>query len=78
MDKGISGRVFVNFVITDKGNIVIKGIRAPAPILEKSVYELMMKLPVLKPAIHNGKAVSINMSMPISFVLDTFYDEDKK
>jgi beta-lactamase regulating signal transducer with metallopeptidase domain len=78
IEKNISGKVFVNFIIKKDGAIAIKGIRAPDEILEKSVYELMMKLPKLKPAIHQGKTVNMSISMPVSFMLDSKENDEKK
>ncbi|RXR35493.1 hypothetical protein EQG68_00940 [Flavobacterium piscinae] len=76
--KNISGKVFVNFIIKKDGAIAIKAIRAPDEILEKCVYELMMKTPTLKPAVHQRKAVNMSMSIPITFKLDDKEDAKKK
>jgi beta-lactamase regulating signal transducer with metallopeptidase domain len=78
IEKNISGKVFVSFIIKKDGAIAIKAIRAPDEILEKCVYELMLKIPKLKPAIHQGKKVNMSMSIPITFKLDSTDDDKKK
>lgn len=78
IEKNISGKVFVSFIIKKDGAIAIKAIRASDEILEKSVYELMMKMPKLKPAVHQGKTVNMSMSIPITFKLDSKDDDEKK
>jgi len=65
----ITGKVYCSFIIQNNGLIVIKAIRAPDPILENAVQEIMMKLPKLKPAVHEGRPVAMSMSIPISFKL---------
>lgn len=78
IEKNISGKVFVSFIIKKDGAVVIKAIRASEEILEKSVYELMMKMPKLKPAVHQRKEVNMSMSIPITFKLDDKEDAKKK
>jgi beta-lactamase regulating signal transducer with metallopeptidase domain len=69
INKNIQGKVYCNLIINTKGAIEILNLRAPDPILEKSVYEMMMKLPKLKPAIHGGKPTAMSFSIPISYKL---------
>ena len=70
LDKNIQGKVYCSLLINKMGVIEIQHLKGPDPILEKSVYELMMKLPKLKPAIHNGEPTNVTFYIPVSFVID--------
>jgi len=70
MENNIEGKVYCSFIINETGEIVIVDLRGPDSILEKSVYDLMMELPKLKPAMHKGNPTKMSFSIPISFKLE--------
>jgi len=71
-DAGISGTVYVNFVIDDKGIVsdikVIRGVSGGAS-LDKAAMEAVSKLPKFKPGKQRGKAVKVQYNMPVKFQL---------
>jgi protein TonB len=69
-ENGISGRVFVNFVVDDKGNITkIKVIRGVDPALDAEAIRVVENMPRWKPGKQRGKAVYVSYNLPINFVL---------
>ena len=65
--KGIQGRVYLQFTISENGivtNILKQG---PDKLLEKEAYRIISLLPKMKPGKHNGNFVKVTYSIPISF-----------
>jgi len=69
--NNIQGKVTAYFVIDENGDIANIRTRGPkgAQILEEATKKLIEKLPHLKPANKNGKAVNVKYAFPINFRL---------
>ena len=67
---GLEGRVVVQFTVTDKGDIVnveiAKGIGGGC---DEEALRVVKGMPKWKPAIYEGKAVSVQYCIPINFKL---------
>lgn len=69
-EKGIEGRVFVQFVIEKDGsisNILVK--RAIGGGCEEAVVEMIKNMPKWKPGKQRGKPVRFQFTLPIKFEL---------
>jgi protein TonB len=68
-DLGLSGinRVYVQFKIDKKGNIVNVAARAPHPRLQSEGERVIQKLPKMKPGQQRGQNVGVLYSLPITF-----------
>lgn len=66
---GLSGiqKIYVQFRIDEKGNIVEVMSRGPHPVLEKEAKRVIEKLPKMIPGKQRGKPVRVSYSMPIVF-----------
>jgi len=68
--EGISGKVFVQFVINEKGNLVQpKVVRSTHPSLEKAALDMVKKSPVWEPGKQRGKPVKVSYTVPVTFKL---------
>jgi len=67
----VSGKVFVNFVITTEGEIkditILKGIGFGA---DTEAVRVVKNMPRWKPGMQSGKAVNVRYNLPIAFQLD--------
>lgn len=69
-EKGIQGKVYVNFVVEADGSIGrYKIARGVDPGLDQEALRVVSKLPRWKPGKQRGKAVPVSYTVPISFVL---------
>jgi len=69
--KGIQGRVFVQFVIDEQGNVKDpKVIKSADPLLDKAALELVAGCPQWAPGRQNDKPVKVSFTLPISFALN--------
>jgi TonB family protein len=70
VSKEIQGRVFVQFIVDEQGNVkdpkVIMGVD---PLLDQAALEVVSGMPPWSPGIKGGKPVKVYMKVPISFVL---------
>lgn len=68
---GVEGKVFVQFVIDNEGNVtkvvVKKGVH---PDLDAEAVRVVNEMPKWTPAQKDGKSVSTEMTLPISYVLE--------
>lgn len=69
LEMGITGKVFVQFVIDSKGNVTDIRQRGPDRLLEKEAVRIIAALPQVKPGIQRGKPVKVKYSIPINFVM---------
>ncbi len=69
-ESGITGRVYVSFVVNAKGKVEdIKIIRGVHPALDKEAIRVISVLPDFSPGKQRGKPVKVQYSVPINFVL---------
>ncbi len=67
-ENGICGKVFVQFVINEKGELVdIKIIRNIDPLLDNEVIRVLKQSPNWTPGKQRGKPVKTTMTIPIEF-----------
>lgn len=70
-EEGVQGRVTVQFVVEKDGSITnVKVIRGRNPELDKEAVRVVKAMPKWTPAQNNGKVVSCNYSMPVTFKLN--------
>lgn len=72
LQNNISGKVWVSFVINEKGDV--KNIEMKGPknsyILKTEAKRLVSTLPKLIPGKHNGKTVNVRYTLPVNFTLN--------
>ena len=69
LDSG-SHKIYTQFVIDDKGEVVDVKIRTSYKALEKEANRIIKKLPKFKPGKQNNKTVKVRYSLPISFSIE--------
>ncbi|MCK5821170.1 MAG: energy transducer TonB [Bacteroidales bacterium] len=70
MENGISGTVYVNFVVNKKGEITsIKIVRGVDPSLDNEVIRALKSAPKWSPGKQRGKPVAVSMAIPVKFIL---------
>ena len=69
-EKGIQGKVYVQFTIQKDGTIGNIKMRGPHRLLEEETRRIIEKLPKMLPGKHKGEAVDIPFSLPITFKLN--------
>jgi periplasmic protein TonB len=67
-EKGIHGKVYINFVVEKNGDIssvrVTKGVD---PLLDKEALRVIINLPKWSPGLQGGKPVRVSYTVPINF-----------
>lgn len=69
--SGVEGKVLVEFVIDQDGtagNAVVK--KSLSPELDAAALAIIDQMPKWTPAMKDGKAVSMELVLPVSFVLE--------
>lgn len=67
-DKGMQGRVIVQFVVNTDGSIVdAEVVRSVDPELDKEAIRVVSNMPKWKPGTQKGKAVRVKYTVPIMF-----------
>jgi len=70
VEKGIQGKVYVTFVVTEEGDIAnAKIARGVDPLLDKEAVRVVNMQPKWTPGYQRGKAVNVSYTVPINFVL---------
>jgi len=70
-ENGIQGRVFVQFVVNQKGKVEqVKVVRGVDPSLDKEAIRVISSLPAWKPGSQRGKPVRVSFTVPINFQLN--------
>jgi protein TonB len=70
-ENGIQGRVFVQFVVNQKGEIEqVKVVRGVDPSLDKEAIRVIQSLPKWKPGSQRGKPVRVSFTVPINYQLN--------
>ncbi|MGF1563886.1 MAG: energy transducer TonB [Flavobacteriales bacterium] len=69
-DAGIQGTVFVYFVVDKKGKVTdAKVLRPVDPRLDKEALRVIESLPSFEPGEQRGKAVSVQYTIPVKFII---------
>lgn len=69
-ENGIQGRVFVSFVVNQKGEVTNVRVARPFdPNLDKEAVRVVQSMPKWAPGMQRGKAVKVSYTVPINFVL---------
>ena len=69
-ENGISGKVYVQFAVNSKGQVVdAVVVRGVDPALDKEASRVVMASPKWSPGKQRGKAVKVQFTFPINFVL---------
>jgi len=63
-------RLYVQFKIDSKGDIVNVKVRAPHPALDEEARRVMRKYPKMSPGLQRGKPVGVHYTVPITFLLE--------
>ncbi|MEN8776963.1 MAG: energy transducer TonB [Polaribacter sp.] len=63
-------RLYVVFRIDKKGHVVDVKARAPHPVLEKEVKQIISSLPKMTPGKQRDKPVTVSYSLPITFLVN--------
>lgn len=70
MENGISGTVYVNFVVNKEGQITsIKIVRGAEIALDSEVIRALKAAPRWAPGKQRGKPVAVSMAIPVKFIL---------
>jgi protein TonB len=70
-EAGIQGRVVLNFVVNEDGDISdIKVARGIGYGCDQEAMRVVNSMPKWKPGKQNGKAVKVSFSLPIMFQLE--------
>ncbi|MDB4582544.1 M56 family metallopeptidase [Draconibacterium sp.] len=77
LDKEITGRVFVSFVVTKTGEVAnCKVVRGVHESIDIEALRIMNSLPSWKPGVKNGQVVNVRYTVPIKFEIE--HPENKK
>lgn len=69
-ENNIQGRVWINFVVNEKGEVTkIKVVKSVDPLLDKEAVRAVSLSPKWKPGRQRGKAVRVQFTIPIIFML---------
>lgn len=69
-ELGIQGRVYVQFVVNKKGEIVdVKIMKGVDRYLDEEALRVVKNMPPWKPGEQSGKAVNVSFQLPINFKL---------
>ena len=70
-EKGIEGRVFVNFIVDNDGSIdSVKVLRGIGSGCDEEAVRVVSAMPKWKPGMQRGKPVRVSYNIPIKFALD--------
>ena len=74
-EKGIKGRVFVNFIVEPDGSVSdIKVLRGIGGGCDEEAVRVVESMPKFKPGIQNGEAVRVSYTVPVNFRLEDKQD----
>ena len=72
ISNGISGKVYVDFVINKEGKVtdakIRRGVKGGAA-LDKEALRVIQSMPTWSIGKQNGRAASVQFTMPVNFVL---------
>lgn len=68
---GITGRVYVQFIVSSRGNLTdVKILRGADPLLDAEALRVIKSSPIWTPGTQRGKPVAVQFTMPINFNLN--------
>jgi len=68
IESGISGKVFVNFIISKTGKVEkVKVIKSLHPLLDAEAVRVIKLMPDWKPGTQNGEKIDVIYNIPVSF-----------
>jgi len=71
-ENGITGKVFVQFVIDKNGKVTdVQIIRGVDPYLDKEAIRVVSSMPAWTPGKQRGKTVKVSFQLPITFTNKT-------
>lgn len=71
LESAISGKVYVQFTVDEKGKVVdIKVLRGVDPLLDNEVVRVLQNSPLWRPARQSGRAVKQQFTIPVVFKLE--------
>lgn len=71
LKEGVSGKVFVRFVVNEKGQVQdLKVMKSVDDRLSEEVTRVLKLSPDWTPGKHQGKKVRVAMTIPVDFKLD--------
>ena len=69
-EKGIKGRVFVNFIVEPDGSVSdIRVLRGIGGGCDEEAVRIVESMPKFKPGMQNGEAVRVSYTVPVNFKL---------
>jgi TonB family protein len=72
--NGISGRVYINFVVNKDGNVEqVKVLRGVHPLLDTEALRVVKAMPQWIPGIKYGDKVDVSYHLPLNFKLQSPY-----
>ena len=76
-DKGIQGRVIVNFVVNKDGSITdVNVVRGVDPSIDAEAVRVIESMPKWKPGKQRGKEVNVRYTLPVVFRLNAPMDSN--
>lgn len=70
VENGVSGRVFVTFIIEKDGHISnIKVVRGPGFGMDEEAVRVLKLAKAWKPGMQNGRPVRVQLTLPVNFTL---------
>jgi protein TonB len=77
--KGITGTVYVNFVVEEDGTIsTVKILRGIGGGCDEESIRVVKSMPKWLPGTQNGKKVAVIFNLPIRYALDAEKKDEKK
>lgn len=77
--KGVSGNVFVEFIISEKGKVTNpKVLRGADSLLNAEAIRVVKSMPDWIPGVQKGKKVKVKFVIPISFNLDGLTQKEQQ
>ena len=69
--KGITGVVYVSYIVNTVGEVQnVRVVRGVDPLLDKEAVRVVKSLKGYSPGKQRGKAVNVQFTLPVRFVLD--------
>lgn len=75
---GDNVRVSTRFAVNEQGKIVDIQVRGPHSYFENESIRILKKVPILDPALKNGKPIKTQFSLPINFRIETKMERKRR